>query len=285
MRRLVPLLAVLFALAAGIALGAGPLHEVPGAASTHPSARRPAAVALDADVLGAAAPTLYGRRLADQPVTILAAPGVRQATVDALTREIGAAGGTVATSARLTEALTAPGQKTLVDTLGTQLAGQLRSQVPALADGALTTYPRMGRLLGVAVATTGTAAPAEAVSTVRDSLRAARLTTDLGSAPATGLVLLLVGDDLDDAIVSGLVAGLAAQAHGVVVAGPSRDGDLAALAQEGEGQDGQGKGVATVDGTETAGGRTATVLALIHQVQGGDGSFGASGIDGPIPLG
>jgi hypothetical protein len=167
--------------------------------------------------------------------------------------------------------------------MGSQLATQLRAQVPALADQALTTYPRMGALLGLAVATTGApGAPGAPASTVRESLAAAELADGLtGQAANAGvapLVLVVLGHDLDDAIVTGLVQGLAGQAHGVVVTGRTRSGDIAALRE-------QKAPAATVDGVETAAGRVATVLALVRQITGGGGSFGASGIDGAVPVG
>jgi len=283
MRRLLPAVGVLFALAAGIALGAGPLDDGRGeAASTkHPPAR--GAAALDEGFVAAAAPSLYGHRLAGQTVSVLTTPGVSPAAAKALVDQVVAAGGAVVTEDRLTDALTAPGQKTLVDTMGSQLAAQLGPQVPVLADHALTTYPRMGRLLGVAFGTAGApAAPGAPASTVRESLKAAKLIEPVGSQPADAgvapLVLVVVGDDLDDAIVNGLVQGLAAQAHGVVVTGRSHNRDIASLRE-------RKAPVATVDGVETAAGRVAAVLTLVRQVTGGNGSFGASGIDGPIPVG
>ncbi|MFI2706458.1 copper transporter, partial [Nocardioides sp. CER28] len=189
--------------------------------------------------------------------------------------------GAVASRTELTRALTAPGQKTLVDTMGSQLATQLGQQVPALADPALSTYPRMGRLVGLAVATTGAPAAASApASTVRESLKAAKLTSGLSgdTAGVAPLVLVVLGKDLDDAIADGLVQGLAAQAHGVVVAGRSNSADIAALRK-------RDTPAATVDGTESGAGRVAAVLALVHQIEGGGGSFGASGIDGAVPVG
>jgi hypothetical protein len=282
MRRLLLLLGILFALGAGVALGAGPLDDTSSAASgKHVRART--APAFDERFVGAVAPTLYARRLARQSVAVVTTPGVAPATVKSLVDQVVAAGGTVSSRVDLTEALTAPGQKTLVDTMGSQLATQLRSQVPALADPALTTYPRMGRLIGLAVATTGAPAPAGApASTVRESLKAAKLAGGLGDGTASPsvapLVLVVIGSHLDEAIVDGLVQGIAAQAHGVVVAGRTHSADIAALVD-------RKAPVATVDGVESAAGQVSTVLALVRQITGGGGSFGASGIDGEVPLG
>lgn len=279
MRRLLPLLSILFALAVGIALGAGPLDDDRGEAATRPRASTTADDGYDAAFAAAVAPTLYARGLAGQSVAVVTTPGVSDSLVKALTDQVVAAGGTVTGRTRLTAALTAPGQKTLVDTMGSQLATQLATQAPALGDASLTTYPRMGRLVGLALATTTTAGPpGTAASTVRESLLAAKLTSDPGTAPVAPLVLLVLGSNLDDTIVTGLVEGLAAQAHGVVVAGGTGSEDVARVAAA-------DTPVATVDGVERPAGRVAAVLALVRQVTGGGGSFGASGIDGAVPLG
>ena len=43
--------------------------------------------------------------------------------------------------------------------------------------------------------------------------------------------------------------------------------------------------VASVDGIDTAAGRVTAVLALARSLSTPGGSFGASGSDGPVPLG
>jgi hypothetical protein len=283
MRRLLTTLGILFALGAGIALGAGPLDDDTSTAAPGRHPRTQAAPPFGETFASAVAPTLYAHRLAAQSVAVVTTPGASPGVVKTLVDQVVAAGGTVASRSDLTDALTAPGQKTLVDTMGTQLATQLRAQVPALADPALTTYPRIGRLVGLAVATTGAAAPAGApASTVRESLEAAKLADGFGdgatNAGVAPLVLVVLGSDLDDAIVNGLVQGIAAQAHGVVVTGSTRSGDITSLREH-------KAAVATVDGVGSAAGQVAAVLALVRQVTGGGGSFGASGADGPVPVG
>ena len=86
-----------------------------------------------------------------------------------------------------------------------------------------------------------------------------------------------------DSITSGIAAGLVRAAVGVVVVGTLADG--------GEGQIGRLRAdpvsaeVATVDGIDTAAGRVSTVLALSRALGVRGGAFGASGADGPAPLG
>ncbi|MFT4286896.1 copper transporter [Nocardioides sp.] len=268
-----------FALAAGIALGAGPLagddDTTTPAKQASAQPRQRAASGLDDSFAAAVAPTLYDRRLANQTVTILALPGADETVLKGLTDQIVAAGGAVTSRVTLTEGLTAPGEKSMVDTLATQLATQMAGS----ADPAATTYVRMGQLLGTAFATTdAAAAPTPDIATIRQSLVAGSLADDAGTAATAPLVLVATGTDLEDTIVTGLVEGIAAKAHGVVVVGDSFSGDIAAVRAT-------GTPAATVDGVETPAGQVAAVLALVRQITGGGGQFGASGIDGPIPVG
>jgi Copper transport outer membrane protein, MctB len=96
-------------------------------------------------------------------------------------------------------------------------------------------------------------------------------------------VLVVLGDESDDAILSGLMTGLAGKAAGVVVAGDTESGasgDLKALRGEDVVDD-----VATVDGVDTGIGQVTAVLALARSIRVQGGSFGASGSDGAVPLG
>jgi hypothetical protein len=129
------------------------------------------------------------------------------------------------------------------------------------------------------VATPDVAEPAgRAATTVRQSIDAASLlTTDAEEPLLAPLVVVVLGDDVEDPIVEGLMAGLADQARRVVVAAPERDGDLAVIEDLGT--------VTTVDGITGAAGQLATVLALAAADEEAPGSYGASGSDGVLPLG
>src|SRR5262249_22019948 len=119
-----------------------------------------------------------------------------------------------------------------VDTLGVQLAKQVRG---ATTKGA-TTYPRIGQLLAVAVATRGNTAgqPGDDATAVRQSLAAADLVTmPGGGAPTAPMVLVVLGDPIDQTIADGLVSGLAHGARGVVAVAPTRDKVLTGLHADG----------------------------------------------------
>ena len=97
------------------------------------------------------------------------------------------------------------------------------------------------------------------------------------------VVLVVLGDEADPAILSGLGSGLATKATGVVVAGDTASaapaGDLTGLRGEAAAEK-----VATVDGADTPLGQVTAVLALIRSLTVQGGSFGASGSDGSVPL-
>ena len=154
---IVSLVAVFLALAVGIVLGGGPLSEIGRAEGSTPAdpgletavtAAQQRADFGDA-FAGGVAGTVYAGRLTDRQVALVTVPGADEQVVTGLTERIAAAGGAVSARYDLTETMVGPDQKTLVDTLGSQLMTQ---QGDAVAPEA-TTYDRIGQLLGLAAAT------------------------------------------------------------------------------------------------------------------------------------
>ena len=290
---LLSIVAVFLALAAGIVLGGGPLSDVGPTVATS-SGEQEAAPADDRaqtdyteSVVSALGPATVSGRLADRSVAVVTVPGADEQVVTALTEQVAAAGGTVSARYDLSDDLVDPGQKSLVDTLGSQLLTQ-QADGDVAADA--STYDRMGQLIGLAVATKEAAG--EDVNgkarAIVDAVSGAGLMAKPGEvAQRSPLVLLVMGTDAEDegsdAILAGLAQGLAVRAGGVVVAGTTADG--------GEGQLGRlradpaSAAVATLDGVDTAAGRVATVLTLQRSLTTPGGAFGASGADGPVPLG
>jgi hypothetical protein len=178
-------------------------------------------------------------------------------------------------------AVTDVSEKSLVDTLGSQLMTQLGSGAVS-ADA--STYDRLGQLLALSVATTSL--PASDVTTVRQGLAGAELLKSPSSADRAPLVLVVLGHSTNPAILAGIVSGLAAKSTGVVVAGSTAaatgSGDLATLRSEPASAG--AADAATVDGVDTTLGQVTTVLALIRSLSVQGGSFGAAGSDGPVPL-
>jgi hypothetical protein len=276
---IVSLVAVFLALAVGVVLGGGPLSDLgrddrtaSAATSAQPEGEQTGG--FGDKFAASAAPSLYGGRLADHPVAVVVMPGADPDATTALVAQVGAAGGTVAATYAVRAALIDPGQKSLVDTLGSQLMTQLGTAVDADAP----TYRRLGELLGLAVAGTG-----DDVGVVRESLAGAELVDTSKGAAASQVVLVVLGDHTDPAILSGLTTGLAAKSTAVVVAGGTDagrpGGDLVALRA-----DPTAATVATVDGADTTLGQVTATLALIRSLTKPGGAFGASGSAGAVPL-
>ena len=276
----VPLVAVLLALATGIALGAGPFTTTGSSAEPAPATGISVPDATYPDTFAASvASRLYADGLSRRPVALVTLPGADKATVSALAAQIELAGGSLAGTYPVGSQLVDAEQKSLVDTLGVQLGKQLQGQVATNT----STYPRIGQLLAIGVATTGTSPgqPNDDVAAVRQSLAAAHLLTMPSGNPATApLVLVVTGTAVDQAIADGLLSGLATKARGVVAVGATSAPNVVGL-----GADGVTRHVTAVDGTETSAGRVAAVLALIRAWSKQGGAYGASGSDGSAPLG
>ncbi|WP_165356937.1 copper transporter [Nocardioides zhouii] len=287
------IVAVFLALAAGIVLGGGPLSDVGPAvtASSNDRAATPADGSAGADYteafVSALGPPILSTRLAERSVAIVTVPGADEQVVTALAGQVEAAGGTVTARYDLGADLVDPAQKSLVDTLGSQL---LTQQAADAVTADASTYDRIGQLIGLAVASK--------VAEGEDRTRKARAIADAVSGAGlmtqpddvsrrAPLVLLVLGDDAgdegSDAILAGLAEGLAAQATGVVVAGTLADGGSGQLGRLRA--DPAAASVASVDGVDTVAGQVAAIMVLQRSLTTPGGSFGASGADGAVPLG
>lgn len=278
---IVSLVAVFLALAVGVVLGGGPLSDLgrdDRAASAAVAQKRTERTADYGDLFATtSAGQLYAGRLKGHPVAMVTMPGADGDVVAALSEQIAAAGGRLAGTYDVRSALTDPSQKSLVDTLGSQLVTQLGGSA---VDADASTYVRLGQLLGLAVAPGDL--DAGDLQAVRESLAGADLVGSPKDAAAAGLILVVLGDDTDPAILGGIASGLSAKAPVVATgttAAAAADGDLGGLRS-----DPAAESVATVDGAETALGQVTTTLALIHALTTPGGSFGASGSDGAVPL-
>ena len=304
-RHLVAVVAGLFALAVGIALGGGPLSYVSGEETStasdepgpdpteSPSTEEeagPASSPLAEWFAAASASRLYDKALFGHPTVIVAAPGVEPALVDAMVGEVAAAGGGLTGVFQITEQAVDRDDSSLVDDLGSQLMTQLDSDA---VDPAAPTYLRLGQLLSVAVATPlkgGRRADGTA-QTVRAGLSTGGLITGPGEARLAPLVLVLLPPYAEQEpeaaaaereVYLGLVTGLRANAVGTVLLADSRsgaDGLLAGLREDAA----LTSSVSTVDSGETALGRVTAMLALIGSLDGGVGTYGESVPNGAAP--
>lgn len=279
-RNLVAVVSTCGALAVGIALGGGPLSDLGHAepdASTAPTVA-PAQVRAEAAkgnaFAQAVAPALLSGRLSGQRVTLMAMPGADSDTVTGLAADVKAAGGTVGDTVRVLPAAVDPARKTFADTLASQLAKQYGSRVGS----GLTTYERLGQVLGATYGAHVRVAASTADQVTGAKTLAAGKLVQAGADGGPGtLALLVLGDHVDPTVLAGFVQGLSRAVNGLVVAGDSAStgGDLGLLRRQKSPAP-----YATVDGVETTIGSLAAVLALARQTAQRGGSFGASGFGG-----
>lgn len=296
----VTILAVFLALAAGVALGGGPLSEIGRGddAAREAEARsaeleREVAAAEDVrsfqDSLAASlGPSAVSGRLQGRAVSLVAMPGADDAQLESLSGLVERAGGTVGGRYAAQPGLVELDGASLVDTLGAQLRRSVDGNgVPASA----TAYERMGRLLGRAIATDsdGGAALDGAAQEVLSSLEGAELLVPEAQQRRGSVVIVVLGEEpgnpaeVDD-LYAGLLAGMAQGPDAVVVAGSTtsaKDGLLEAL----RGDSRTAGLVSSTDSVQTEGGRIVTVLAASSDASGEPGHWGALGNDGASPRG
>jgi len=290
---LLTIVAVFLALAAGIVLGGGPLSDVGPTVVAAGNEEEPvpaddqARTDYTESVVSALGPGTVGGRLAERSVAVVTLPGADEQVVSALAEQVAASGGTVSARYELGDDLVDPGQKSLVDTLGSQLLTQ-QAEGDVAADA--STYDRMGQLLGLAVATKeveGQDVNGKARAIVDAVSGAGLMAKPADVTQRAPLVLVVLGTDADDdgsdAILAGLAQGLAAQSVGVVLAGSTADGGAGQLGRFRA--DPASAAVASLDGVDTTAGRVATMITLQRSLATPGGAFGASGADGPVPLG
>jgi hypothetical protein len=289
---LVSLIAVFLALAVGVVLGGGPLSEVgrasTGTASQTGSGGENADAAYTDAFVTQTAPKLLTGRLTGETVVLVTMPGADPQVVRGAASLVKTAGGAVVGEYDVQPALVDPNEKSLVDTLGSQLLTSLKAKnIPATTP----TYERMGRLIGLGVATpTASGAAVDAAGTqVMESVKGADLMKTKSTSRRGALVLVVLGDEPSkdtgvDVIVSGLVKGLRAASQGVVVAGSTDSGENGLLSLLRDNDDATAAASLT-DSVQTGAGRVTAVLALGAAKDGTIGSFGASGADGAVPLG
>ncbi|WP_067440099.1 copper transporter [Nocardioides jensenii] len=293
----VSLVAVMLALAVGVALGGGPLSEIGRGSDSASEVRKDnerltedleeaRLVAGFQDNFGATlATSRVARSLNGRSVAVVTLPGADAKLVEALSGQVTRAGGTVSGSYALGKTLLNADEGSLVDTLGAQLAETTEDS--GVQDGAAT-YLRMGQLIARAVGSTTPAGVAvdKGARNILSSLDSASLlSTTTGGDKRGSLVLVVLGDELTgdglDKLLGALVTGLTNGTNGVVVAGETDSTTLSALRDDSA----VTEVASSVDSVQTRAGQLATVLALAAEGDGGPGHYGVHGNDGAVPRG
>ncbi len=296
---LVSLVAMLFALAGGIALGSGPLQEpVQGELSAATSGDDADALReqldsaeqlsdFQADYDTGTAGMVLGDRLQGSSVSMFVLPGADPTVVKELTDDLELADARLVSTVTLTDDLVDPAKRQLADSL---VQGVLRGQDGLGATDDATGYQLVGATLAYAFLTRSTEpeTPDDSGASILAAFdEAGFLQVDGAVEKSAQLALVVAGDPPEDApdgqaeVVADLVAGLDLGDVGTVLVGSTAsaaDGAVAAVRDSDT-----AAGVSTVDAVETATGRLVGVLALDEQAAGGAGRYGPDGADGAMP--
>ncbi|GAA3547068.1 hypothetical protein AFL01nite_21900 [Aeromicrobium flavum] len=279
----ISLAAVLLALAAGIAVGAGLLDESDAATTasdTNQAEVSPAVAGFDAGYAALTSPALLRDKLKDRTVLLLTTPGARDNEVDSLIENLTTAGARVTGQVGLTTKLLSPSNRQFVEGVATQ-------SDPEAAD-ASSDYGKVGAAIARGYLTQGDGALDETARTIRSAfVEGGLLEPEQDPETSAQLALVVSGPSGASAggegtVVSSIVESLDAGSQGVAVVGPVSSGE-SGVVNAVRGSDAAAN-VSTVDVTDTGTGRVAAVLGLVRESDGQSGAWGTSrAADGPVP--
>jgi hypothetical protein len=284
---LVSIAAIMLALAAGIALGSGPLDNA-GATLRGDTGTNQAADPALASFESAYAARTSGGLLKDvlkgQSVVVLTVPGASAAEVKGVTANLTAGGAVVTGEAELTAKLLDPSGRQFAEGVAQQAA----SGVPGVS-AAGDSYGRIGAALGRAFLAAKPGPVDPTAATIRAAFTEGSLVT-LTSAPKSLATLAVLvtgpsrsGGSDQSSVIAALAGALDSSGKGIVVAGPSSsstDGGAVKAVRDGS----AASEVSTVDVTDSAAGRVLTALAAARQASGTPGAWGTSrSADGAFP--
>lgn len=274
---LVSIGAVLLALAAGVALGAGVLDESRLApdGDDSGSVRDTALVSFEDGYAARTAGGLIDDSLNDRSVVVMTLPGAREDEVAGIRSDLEEAGASVTGTVGLTGKLLDPANR--------QFAESVAGEASPDADG--EGYARIGTVLGDAYLGEDGSSLDEGASTVVSAFTEGEL-IDVEDAPESRASLAVVvagpsrtGDGAE--VLTAMVRSLDGAGDAAVVAGPassSREGGVVDVVRRDAAQ------VSSVDVTDSAAGRAVAVLALAKAADGETGAWGTSrSADGALP--
>ncbi|MFG1628044.1 copper transporter [Kribbella sp. NPDC049227] len=291
---IVSIVAIFFALGAGVVLGAGPLKGT-GSELVQSQAEKDRQQLADAraelvqvkaldkyrdDYVAKVTAGLTDGKLDGKRIVVVTMPGADGDLTNSLQDELEKAGGQVTTRVSLDAKLFDPGQRQLVEPLVTDL---VTADTPFPPDS--TTYERAGLILARGVAAKEEGRPADADSTkILSGLTGAKLLSLKPSQIKDRASLIVVvaakpptptpdNSSYSDAV--DFITGLDQASGGVVVAGTpetaQNGGLLKALRSDSEAT----KIVSSVDVADIPSGRMTVVFALAEQATGKAGQYGA----------
>jgi hypothetical protein len=275
---LVSVAAILIALAAGIALGSGPLDDA-GESLRGDGGKNtadPALVSFEDAFAGRTADGLLKDRLKGESVVVLTVPGASQGEVTGIVSDLQLAGAEVTGQVELTSKILDSASRQFAEGVAEQSA----ADVPGVS-GAKDSYARIGAALARALLADETAPADQAALTIRAAFSEGGLVAaETPPANLATMAVLVTGPERAgtagrSTVISALAGALNETGKGIVVAGPSSsstDGGAVKAVRDGT----FGTAVSTVDVTNTAAGRIVTVLAAVAQAEGQPGAWGTS---------
>lgn len=285
---LVSIAAILLALAAGIAVGSGPLDRtsssLQGDETGSTTVVDPLLASFESAYAARTSGSLLKDELKNQSVVVITVPGSSAAEVKGITADLKSAGAEVTGQVALSAKLLDPSGRQFAEGVAQQAA----NDVPGVS-AAGDSYGRIGAAIGRAFLDSK-AAPIDTTATTIASAftQGGLLTVTTAPKKRATLAVVLVGPERtggsDQSSVIAAVAGaLGGTSKGVVVAGPSSsstDGGAVKAVRDGS----SSTSVSTVDVTDSAAGRVLTALAAARQAGGQSGAWGTSrSADGALP--
>ena len=286
---LVSIAAVLLALAAGVALGAGPLSEsakiVGGNDSVVTSADLNELQGFEAAYAKKTGGALVSGKLKGTSVMFFTLPGAQTDQIKELESAFAGAGATVAGRVAL--------ERQLVDSKGRQFAEGVAQQASKGVDGVSTdgeSYERIGSVLGRAFLAKETVKPDAAALTISSAFSEGNLIR-LEEKPTSRaqLAVIVAGPEKADSdLGQGEIAASLADAfdlagQGSLFVGPSASSDDGGYVEDLRSSDAAPR-VSSVDVIDSAAGRLIATLVAARELGGTAGSFGTSrSTDGAIP--
>jgi hypothetical protein len=292
---IVSIVAIFFALGAGVVLGAGPLKGT-GSDLVQAQANKDRATVEDQreqllqtktldkyrdDYIAKVTAGLTGGKLTGKRIVLVTMPNAASDMTDSIQDAIEQAGGQVLTKVSLDSKLFDPGQRQLVEPLVNDL---VTSDLPFPADS--NTYQRAGMILGRGVAAKEEAktVDTEAVKII-NGLSSAKLVSLKPMPKDRGSLIVVVAakpttplpdnSSYNDAV--DFAEGLDSASAGVVVAGMPESAQNGGLLKELRGDSEATKTVSSVDVANLPSGQMTVVFALVEQAGGKAGQYG--GID------
>jgi hypothetical protein len=282
---LVSVAAVLLALAAGVALGAGPLDDTTSALSGDSdgtAATDPALARFESGYAARTSGALLRDKLKGRSVVVLTLPGARAEETKDIRAELGTAGAAITGEVQLTAKLIDPANRQFAEGVAQQSA----ADVEGVTDAG-ESYPRIGAAIGRSVLGPAGKNLDTAATTIGSAFAEGEL---IGYATKpkkfANLAVVVSGPGRSEdtgSVAAQLATAIDRAGRGAVLAGPSPSsldgGALAALRDSDAASQ-----VSTVDVTDTAAGRVVVALALATEAKGQSGAWGTSrSADGAVP--